>query len=87
MGDNWGSALRFRNRENQRSRGVITLFISNLPTKIHWTRLRQTFGRHGDLVDAYVANKKDKQGRRYGFVRFSNQRDADRAMERINRFN
>ncbi|KAK8694616.1 hypothetical protein V6N13_072163 [Hibiscus sabdariffa] len=86
MGDNWGSALRFRNRENQRSRGVFMLFISNLPTKLHWTGLRQTFGRHDDLVDAYVANKKDKQGRRFGFFRFSNQRDADRALERLNGF-
>ncbi|KAK8623628.1 hypothetical protein V6N13_064995 [Hibiscus sabdariffa] len=71
--------------ENQR-RGVITLFVSNLPTKLHWTGLWQTFGRHGDLVDAYIASKKDKQGRRFGFVRCSNQRDADRAMERLNGF-
>ncbi|KAK8475368.1 hypothetical protein V6N13_019904 [Hibiscus sabdariffa] len=41
---------------------------------------------HDDLLDAYVANKKDKQGQRFGFVRFSNQRDADRAIERLNGF-
>ncbi|KAK8693996.1 hypothetical protein V6N13_071560 [Hibiscus sabdariffa] len=72
--------------EIQRKKGVITLFVSSLPSKLHWTGLRQTFGRHGDLVDAYVASKRDKQGRGFGFVRFSNQRDADRAMERLNGF-
>ncbi|KAL4310494.1 hypothetical protein GQ457_01G032390 [Hibiscus cannabinus] len=67
-------------------RGTVTLFVSNLPTKLHWSGLRQTFGRHGDLVDSFIANKLDRKGRRFGFVRFSNRKDADRAVERLNGF-
>ncbi|GMI70147.1 hypothetical protein HRI_000684000 [Hibiscus trionum] len=66
--------------------GVVTLFVSNLPTKLHWSGLRQTFGRHGDLVDSFIAKKRDKAGKRFGFVRFATWKDAYRAMERLNGF-
>ncbi|KAK8682440.1 hypothetical protein V6N13_054828 [Hibiscus sabdariffa] len=33
-----------------------------------------------------MAGKLDKQGRRFGFVRYSNQKDALRAIERLNGF-
>ncbi|KAL4348509.1 hypothetical protein GQ457_17G023440 [Hibiscus cannabinus] len=38
--------------------GIVTLFVSNLPTNLHWSGLRQAFGRHGDLVDSF-ANRID----------------------------
>ncbi|KAK8535553.1 hypothetical protein V6N12_057069 [Hibiscus sabdariffa] len=64
--------------------GIITLYVGNLPEKLHWCGLRQEFGRHGDLVDAYIAKKLDRQGKLFGFVRYSNMRDARRAMESLN---
>ncbi|KAK8610497.1 hypothetical protein V6N13_081653 [Hibiscus sabdariffa] len=48
--------------------GIITLYVGNLPEKLHWCGLRQAFGRHGDLVDAYIAKKLDRQGKLFGFV-------------------
>ncbi|KAL4387762.1 hypothetical protein GQ457_09G013100 [Hibiscus cannabinus] len=54
---------------------------------MHWSGLRQAFGFHGDVVDSFVANKRDRNGRRFGFVRFSNRWDATRAIERLNGFN
>ncbi|KAK8703796.1 hypothetical protein V6N13_047442 [Hibiscus sabdariffa] len=77
---------RARNQVSGERKGVITLFVSNIPLKLHWSGLRQAFGRHGDLVDSYIAGKLDKQGRRFGFVRFSNEKDALRAVERLNGF-
>ncbi|KAK8703572.1 hypothetical protein V6N13_047226 [Hibiscus sabdariffa] len=74
------------NGDESRRGGIITLFVSNIPTKLHWSGLREAFGRHGDLVDAYIAKKVDKQGLRVGFVRFSNRKDAYRALERLNGF-
>ncbi|KAK8490478.1 hypothetical protein V6N11_059519 [Hibiscus sabdariffa] len=47
--------------------GIITLYVGNLPEKLHWCGLRQAFGRHGDLVDAYIAKKLDRQGKLFGF--------------------
>ncbi|KAK8628431.1 hypothetical protein V6N13_064138 [Hibiscus sabdariffa] len=39
---------------------------------------------HRDVVDAYIANKLNRGGRRFGFVRFEREVDADRAKERLN---
>ncbi|KAK8535526.1 hypothetical protein V6N12_057042 [Hibiscus sabdariffa] len=66
--------------------GIITLYVGNLPEKLHWCGLRQAFRRHGDLVDAYIAKKLDRQGKLFGFVRYSKMRDARRAMESFNGF-
>ncbi|KAK8643651.1 hypothetical protein V6N13_012934 [Hibiscus sabdariffa] len=41
---------------------------------------------HGDVVDSFIANKRDRYGRHFGFVRFSNRMDANRALERLNGF-
>ncbi|KAK8665180.1 hypothetical protein V6N13_005354 [Hibiscus sabdariffa] len=68
-------------------RHVVTLFVQNIPTTLHWSGLRQTFGRHGDVIDSFIARKWDKAGMRFGFVRFSNRTDAERAIERLNGFN
>ncbi|KAK8604731.1 hypothetical protein V6N13_099662 [Hibiscus sabdariffa] len=48
---------------------VITLFVKNIPEKLHWQGLWFAFGRHGDIVDAFIATKKSKDGKRFGFVR------------------
>ncbi|KAL4284387.1 hypothetical protein GQ457_16G026650 [Hibiscus cannabinus] len=73
-------------RRNVGGRQTITLFIDNLPERLHWQGLWLAFGRHGDVVDAFIATKRNKKGRRFGFVRFSKKIDADRAIERLNGF-
>ncbi|KAK8585595.1 hypothetical protein V6N13_050572 [Hibiscus sabdariffa] len=65
---------------------VVTLFVQNLPPKLHWSGLKQVFGRHGDIVDSFIARKLDKSGKRFGFVRFSNWVDADNAIKWLNGF-
>ncbi|KAK8662602.1 hypothetical protein V6N13_092172 [Hibiscus sabdariffa] len=66
---------------------IVTLFVENLSPMMHWSGLRQAFDFHGDVVDSFVANKRDRNERRFGFVRFSNRWDATRAMEKLNGFN
>ncbi|KAE8672595.1 hypothetical protein F3Y22_tig00111837pilonHSYRG00648 [Hibiscus syriacus] len=61
-----------------------TLFVQNIPPSYHWRGLRQLFGRHGDVVSSFIARKYDKEGKRFGFVSFSNRIDADRAAIRLN---
>ncbi|KAK8547046.1 hypothetical protein V6N13_099791 [Hibiscus sabdariffa] len=65
---------------------TVTLFVQNIPTAFYWSGLLQVFGRHGDVVNSYIARKKDRLGKRFGFVRFSNRVNADRAIERLNGF-
>ncbi|KAL4297388.1 hypothetical protein GQ457_12G029290 [Hibiscus cannabinus] len=66
---------------------TVTLFVGNLSPMMHWSGLRQAFGFHADVVDSFVVNKPDRNGRRFGFVRFSNRWVATRAIERLNGFN
>ncbi|KAL4292013.1 hypothetical protein GQ457_14G000920 [Hibiscus cannabinus] len=71
---------------DHRGSRIITLFVGNLSPTMHWRGLRQAFSFHGDVVDSFIANKKDRYGKRFGFVRFSNRDDAPRAMIRLNGF-
>ncbi|MFQ6664206.1 hypothetical protein Gotur_031390 [Gossypium turneri] len=44
------------------------------------------FRYHENIIDAFILEKKSKNGKRFGFVRFSKILDAQRAISRINRF-
>ncbi|KAK8577113.1 hypothetical protein V6N13_122108 [Hibiscus sabdariffa] len=65
---------------------TFTLFIENLPEKLHWQGLWFAFGRHGDAVDAFIPRKRNARGQRFGFVRYGKKIDAERATERLNGF-
>ncbi|KAL4354229.1 hypothetical protein GQ457_06G007350 [Hibiscus cannabinus] len=68
-----------------RNEGV-TLFVFNLPEKLHWKGMWFLFSYHGDVVDAYIPNKRSKGGHRFGFVRYASMEDALRAQERLDGF-
>ncbi|KAK8714198.1 hypothetical protein V6N13_149392 [Hibiscus sabdariffa] len=65
---------------------VISLFVENLPEKLHWKGLWFSFARHGDVVSVYIAKKKSRGGKRFGFVRMKNLVEATRVMERLDGF-
>ncbi|KAK8717342.1 hypothetical protein V6N13_044613 [Hibiscus sabdariffa] len=44
------------------------------------------FSRHGEVVATFIARKLSRGGKRFGFVRFKDEVDAGRAMERLNDF-
>ncbi|GMI80815.1 hypothetical protein HRI_001750800 [Hibiscus trionum] len=68
-----------------RERGF-TLYVENIPKATQWKGLWHAFARHGDVVDAYIAGKLSRGGRKFGFVRFRSKDDAVRAIERLNGF-
>ncbi|KAK8707429.1 hypothetical protein V6N13_058490 [Hibiscus sabdariffa] len=80
--------MSFKRREggNTGTGEIVTLYVGNLPEKLHWSGLRQAFGRHGDIVDSYIAKKVNREGKRFGFVRYSNRIDINRAIERLDGF-
>ncbi|KAL4291391.1 hypothetical protein GQ457_14G020120 [Hibiscus cannabinus] len=65
---------------------VSTLFVCNIPEKFHWKGLWAAFGHHGDVVDAFIPNKRTYNGKRFDFIRFATREDADRAMSRLHGF-
>ncbi|KAK8659987.1 hypothetical protein V6N13_050924 [Hibiscus sabdariffa] len=83
---NGGEKRRVFEREKRR-RQVITIYVNNIADRLHWKGLWLAFGRHGEVLDTFIANKRNKEGKRFGFVRTSNKSDANRMIERLNNFN
>ncbi|KAL4271259.1 hypothetical protein GQ457_13G026050 [Hibiscus cannabinus] len=63
---------------------TISLFVENLPERLHWKGLWFAFARHGEVVNVYIARKKSRGGKRFGFVRMKNLEEADRVTQRLN---
>ncbi|KAK8699606.1 hypothetical protein V6N13_115689 [Hibiscus sabdariffa] len=53
-----------------------TIFIHNLPEKMHWKGLWATFAHHGEVIDAFIPRKRSRNGRKFGFVRYSSRVDV-----------
>ncbi|KAK8682043.1 hypothetical protein V6N13_054440 [Hibiscus sabdariffa] len=73
-------------RGSGQGRQVITIYVNNIGENLHRKGLWLEFGRHGEVLDAFIANKRNKEGKKFGFVRTSNKADANRMIERLNNF-
>ncbi|KAJ0771023.1 putative RNA recognition motif domain, nucleotide-binding alpha-beta plait domain superfamily [Helianthus annuus] len=73
-----------QNRRNRGSREVdgsrseiVKFFVSNIPQGCRPWDLADAFRRFRDIAGAFIAKKKDKEGRVFGFVSFKGVRDLD----------
>ncbi|KAK8549932.1 hypothetical protein V6N13_055492 [Hibiscus sabdariffa] len=69
-----------------KDRKCVSLFVENIPERMQWKGLWHLFARHGEVVATFIARKLSRGGKRFGFVRFKDEVDAGRAMERLNGF-
>ncbi|KAL4272375.1 hypothetical protein GQ457_13G028830 [Hibiscus cannabinus] len=76
----WESSVREHYQNNKANNKTTTVYVSNLPPRLHWQGLWFAFARHGEVVDAFIPLKKNRSGSRFGFVRFSNLENAQRAI-------
>ncbi|PWA52820.1 RNA-directed DNA polymerase, eukaryota [Artemisia annua] len=63
-----------------------SFYVTNFPLSLDAKGLWKVFAPYGRLVDAFIANKKSKLGKRFGFVRFmgiSNGDDFVRSLSNI----
>ncbi|GAU47983.1 hypothetical protein TSUD_272280 [Trifolium subterraneum] len=60
-----------------------SFFFINFPEDVKMLDLWPKFGRYGRVAEVYIPNKLDKQGRRFGFVRFREVRDVEELLSRI----
>ncbi|MCH79669.1 transcription factor PIF1-like [Trifolium medium] len=52
------------------SDGTTTCYVNNLPEDIGEKEVERMFERWGNVVDVYIAKKRNKAGRVFGFVRY-----------------
>ncbi|KAE8732205.1 hypothetical protein F3Y22_tig00002237pilonHSYRG00815 [Hibiscus syriacus] len=64
--------------------GCYTIFIENLPQKIHWKRLESIFGTHGQGIDAFIPKKRNSNGVHFGFIRYATIEEARKAISMMN---
>ncbi|XP_017604350.1 uncharacterized protein LOC108451131 [Gossypium arboreum] len=72
---------------NRRARNKVRMvFIDNIPESMHWKGLWTLFSFPGEIMDAFIPVKRNKAGKRFGFVRFNKEEDAQRAIDRVDGF-
>lgn len=50
---------------------IITFFFHNFPEGCSEERLRRKFEEAGKVLDLFIPTKRDKSGKRFGFVRYA----------------
>ncbi|XVF38859.1 hypothetical protein REPUB_Repub20aG0138400 [Reevesia pubescens] len=63
---------------------VFTVFVNNVPPKVHWRWLRRVFQRFGNVVDVFIPKKRNRMGSKMGFVRFQSVSEARNAQRQLN---
>jgi len=63
---------------------LVSFYFTNVPDNIPYASLRQGFEVCGIMEDVYWARKRNVNGARFGFVRFSKVKDLDKLLKAVN---
>ncbi|KAM0071560.1 putative RNA-directed DNA polymerase [Helianthus debilis subsp. tardiflorus] len=78
--------VHYNKQWKSRGNGVeMTFIVQNLPESTSKTVLRKAFQPLGYVSDAYVARKKDKKGKCFGFIRLMGVENVDAIVVEMNR--
>ncbi|GKV45950.1 hypothetical protein SLEP1_g52974 [Rubroshorea leprosula] len=84
--------MRFKQRDNSKGydKGILkqatSFFIANFPESWKIEDMWKEFKKYGRVIQIYVANKKDKWDRKFGFVRYleiKNPREMELNLSKI----
>ncbi|PWA39898.1 nucleotide-binding alpha-beta plait domain-containing protein [Artemisia annua] len=77
MVEGWQDVPARRNKGRQKNKGetkgvgdVTKFFVSNLPSGCTLWVVSEFLGYYGEVVGSYIAKKRDKEGKRFGFCSF-----------------
>ncbi|GLU16543.1 hypothetical protein SLE2022_329740 [Rubroshorea leprosula] len=94
QGHRYGFAGGYRQRQGHRNGlagssaqsfgGSTTFFFYNFPEELEAKFLWNSFQMYGRVVDVYLPSKRDKRGKRYGFVRLTGVKDETQMERRLN---
>ncbi|XVF15686.1 hypothetical protein REPUB_Repub09cG0176600 [Reevesia pubescens] len=63
---------------------VFSIFVNNIPAKVHWRWLQNIFDFHGKVVDVFILKKRSNRGQKFGFVRFASLSEAKTTARSLN---
>ncbi|GJR29993.1 RNA-directed DNA polymerase, eukaryota [Tanacetum coccineum] len=73
----------FRSKEDDVAKISISVFVTNFPDSISSKDLFNACKQYGHVVDSFIATKRSKAGKRFGFVRFINVFSVDRLVNNL----
>ncbi|GLT33474.1 hypothetical protein SLA2020_080620 [Shorea laevis] len=76
---------RFAEYENRKQRQTVSFFIYNFPEDWDAKALWYRFQNCGKVVDVYLPGKRDRRGKRFGFLRMEGVQEVERMEDRLNR--
>lgn len=59
------------------------LFVGNLPYTVGHKAFREMFEEFGEVISAKVVIDDTKRSKGFGFVRFANEKDAQKAIKKL----
>ncbi|GLT57067.1 hypothetical protein SLA2020_300670, partial [Shorea laevis] len=81
QGYNW----RFAEYQNRKQRQIVSFFIYNFPEDWDAKALWYRFQNCGKVVDVYLPGKRDRRGKRFGFLRMEGVQEVKSMEDRLNR--
>nr|GEV62670.1 RNA-directed DNA polymerase, eukaryota [Tanacetum cinerariifolium] len=78
----WGRSV-YRSKEDEVQRISTSVFVTNFPKVFFEKDLWNTCKEYGQVVDAYIPNRRWKAGKRFAFVRFVKVFDVERLVNNL----
>ncbi|PWA92147.1 hypothetical protein CTI12_AA082720 [Artemisia annua] len=72
-----------RSKEDEVQKLSTSVFVTNFPDQFYAKDLWNTCKQYGNVVDAYIPNRRSKAGKRFGFVRFIKIFDVKRLVKNL----
>ncbi|GJS45824.1 nucleotide-binding alpha-beta plait domain-containing protein [Tanacetum coccineum] len=73
----------YRSKEDEVMKISTSVFVTNFPDQMRAQDLWHTCKQYGQVVDAYIPNRRSKAGKRFGFVRFIKVFDVERLVNNL----
>lgn len=85
--EEWQEVRRRGRRSNdlRANEGISTFFFRNFPEHCSASRLRRKFEEVGKVVEVFIPAKRDKQGHKFGFVRFAVRGGSRHLLDKLNK--
>ncbi|GAB2292515.1 hypothetical protein Dimus_026751 [Dionaea muscipula] len=87
MNKEWIPVLRKKKFMQDRQREMdkqVTLYVEGIPEAVNPKGLFNLFTKYDIISDVFILNKKNKVGKRFGFVRYGCSVSAEMAILRVN---
>ncbi|KAI3524832.1 hypothetical protein L1887_03498 [Cichorium endivia] len=82
--DEWTPVSRRRTKKNELKGEITSYYVTNFPIGTSIQQLWAACSSIGEVVDVYMATKKNNEGKRFAFIRFARTQNKGEIEKRLN---